>query len=295
LNQLHSLKSEVIFTNMPEYLIEYYMHTVSFACVAANPITAARVPFISASQLLFVDNLAAEDYIGKLCGTWLDILATIPHIFRLGAIMHRRKLGTSTLEDESDEFLDFGDIEDRLQASALREHGVKPSNTYEKVALLFKIAATLYLWSLLDEPLLHNPDVITIDEDAELQDEDYEYEDPDERRQKLHKVFMKQIIGQAERLLPTVPLESDFNLALCWPMLILGCFTKDKGTEEFIEQRLIAITNQSGVGNSLETLFILKHVWSLPLSKRSPWAIWQYVQDSRCRECTCPRCTPFLF
>ncbi|EHK42989.1 hypothetical protein TRIATDRAFT_163683, partial [Trichoderma atroviride IMI 206040] len=246
LNNLHTLSSEEIFDSMPDYLIEYYMHTVSLACVAANPITATGFPFISASQLAIVDGLVVEDYIGKLSGTWLDIMATIPHIFRLGAIMYRRKLGTSTFEDTPGEFLDFADIEDRLQASALIEDGRKRVDTWQKVALLFKIAATCYLWSLLDEPLLHNPD-------------------------KLHRVFMKQIITQADELLPTITLDSDFNLALCWPMLILGCLTKDKGTEEFIEQRLIDIADQSAVGNCLETLFVLKHVWSLPMSERSPW------------------------
>ncbi|KAM0524768.1 hypothetical protein ACHAPE_000869 [Trichoderma viride] len=206
LNNLHKLNSEEIFINMPEYLIEYYMHTVSFACVAANPITATGVPFITAPQLSFVDEMAAEGYAGNLCRSWLDILATIPHIFRLGAIMYRRKLGTSTFEDASGEFLDFADIEDRLQASALCE-GRRRTHIWDKIALLFKIAATLYLWSLLDEPILYNPHVVIIPEDAELQDEDYEYNDPDERRQKLHKVLMKQIIGQAERLLPTITLE----------------------------------------------------------------------------------------
>lgn len=294
LNNLHMLNSEEIFINMPEYLIEYYMHTVSFACVAANPITATGVPFITAPQLSFVDEMAAEGYAGNLCRSWLDILATIPHIFRLGAIMYRRKLGTSTFEDASGEFLDFADIEDRLQASALCE-GRRRTHIWDKIALLFKIAATLYLWSLLDEPILYNPHVVIIPEDAELQDEDYEYNDPDERRQKLHKVLMKQIIGQAERLLPTITLESSLNNAICWPLLILGCLTKHRATAKFIEQRLIAIANISAIGNSLETLFILKHVWSLPMSERSPWKIWQYVQDSRCRECTCPQCTPFLF
>lgn len=271
------------------------MHTVSFACVAANPITATGVPFISAPQLSFVDEMAAEGYAGNFCRSWLDILATIPHIFRLGAIMYRRKLGTSTFEDAPGEFLDFADIEDRLQASALCEDGRERIHAWQKVALLFKIAATLYLWSLLDEPILYDPNVVVIHEDAELQEEDYEYNDPDERRQKLHKVLMKQIIGQAERLLPTIEVESHFNLSLGWPMLILGCLTKDRSTEKFIEQRLIATANQSSIGNSLETLFVLKHVWSLPMSERSPWRIWQYVQDSRCRECTCPQCTPFLF
>ncbi|KAK1252611.1 hypothetical protein MKX08_003798 [Trichoderma sp. CBMAI-0020] len=274
LTNLHRLSSEEIFLSMPDFLIEYYMHTVSLACVAANPVTATGVPFISAPQLAIVDRLVVEDYVGNLCGTWLDIMATIPHIFRLGAIMYRRKLGTSTFEDASSEFLDFADIEDRLQASAQIEAGCKRTHTWQKVALLFKIAATLYLWSLLDEPLLHNPDVVPIDEDAELQYEDYEYDDPDERRQKLHKVFMKEIIQQADELLPTITLDSDFNLALCWPMLILGCFTKNKGTEEFIEQRLIDIAHQSTVGNCLETLFILRHVWTLPMSERSPWRIW---------------------
>ncbi|KAL7894789.1 hypothetical protein HDV63DRAFT_138265 [Trichoderma sp. SZMC 28014] len=295
LNNLHRLNSEEIFINMPEYLIEYYMHTVSFACVAANPITATGVPFISAPQLTLVDDLAAEGYVGKLCGTWLDILATIPHIFRLGAIMHRRKLGTSTFEDGSDEFLDFFDIEDRLQASAWCGNTRNPSDMWDKVALLFKAAAALYLWSLLDEPLLRDPNIVPIDEDADPQQENWEFDDPDERRIKLHKVFMKQMLGRAELLLPTVMLETDFNLALCWPMLIVGCFTKDSDTQKFIEQRLIAVANQSGVGNSLETLFLLKHIWGLPMSERSPWRIWQYVQDSRCRACTCPRCMPLLF
>ncbi|KAL6885996.1 hypothetical protein GGI43DRAFT_279686 [Trichoderma evansii] len=294
LNSLHKLNSEDIFINMPEYLIEYYMHTVSFACVAANPITAAGVPFISAPQLLFVDSLAAKGYLGKLCGSWLDILATIPHIFRLGAIMYRRKLGTSAFQDASDEFLNFGNIEDRLMVSAPFK-GRDPVYVIGKIALLFKIAALLYLWSLLDEPLLQDKDSECYDEDAELQDEDYECEDQNEWRQKMHKVHMKSILEQAQRILPTIPLEEHFNIALCWPMLIIGCFTKDKRTEEFIEQRLIAIANRFGVGNPLETLFVLKYVWNLPRNKRSPWMIWHYVQNSKCRECTCPKCIPLLF
>lgn len=279
---------------MPEYLIEYYMHTVSFACVATNPITAAGVPFISAPQLLFVDNLAAKGYLGKLCGSWLDILATIPHIFRLGAILYRHKLGTSAFQDAPDEFLSFGGIEDRLMVSAPCGEG-EPINIIDKIAVLFKIAALLYLWSLLDEPLLRDEDFECRDEDAGIQDEDLECEDQNEWRQKMHKVTMKSIRLQAERMLPTIPLEDNFNLALCWPMLIIGCFTKDKRTEEFIEQRLIAIANRFGVGNPLETLFVLKYVWNLPMNKRSPWMIWQYVQNSKCRECTCPKCIPCLF
>ncbi|KAL9488348.1 hypothetical protein ACSS6W_000625 [Trichoderma asperelloides] len=294
LNSLHSLDSEAIFINMPECLIEYYMHTVSFACVAANPITAAGVPFITAPQLLFVDSLAAKGYLGKLCGSWLDILATIPHIFRLGAIMYCRKLGTSTFQDASDEFLNFGDIEARLMVSAPCGNG-DPIYTIDKIAFLFKIAALLYLWSLLDEPLLQDQDIESFDEDAELQDEDFECDDQNEWRQKMHKVTMKSMLKQAERILPTIPLGDNLNLALSWPMLIMGCFTKNNDTEKFIEQRLIAIANRFGVGNSLETLFVLKYIWNIPVNRRSPWMIWQYIQNSRCRECTCPKCIPFLF
>ncbi|PTB45268.1 hypothetical protein M441DRAFT_23514 [Trichoderma asperellum CBS 433.97] len=294
LNRLHSLDSEEIFINMPECLIEYYMHTVSFACIAANPITAAGVPFITAPQLLFVDSLAAKGYLGKLCGSWLDILATIPHIFRLGAIMYRRKLGTSTFQDASGDFLNFGDIEDRLMASAPCSNG-DPIHTIDKIAFLFKIAALLYLWSLLDEPLLQDQGIECYDEDAELQDEDFECDDQNEWRQKMHKVTMKSMLKQAERILPTIPVEDNLNLALCWPMLIMGCFTKNKDTEKFIEQRLIAIVNQFGVGNPLETLFVSKYLWNIPVNRRSPWMIWHYIQNSRCRECTCPKCIPFLF
>ncbi|GFP53160.1 hypothetical protein TASIC1_0002034400 [Trichoderma asperellum] len=264
LNSLHSLDSEAIFINMPECLIEYYMHTVSFACVAANPITAAGVPFITAPQLLFVDSLAAKGYLGKLCGSWLDILATIPHIFRLGAIMYCRKLGTSTFQDASDEFLNFGDIEARLMVSAPCGNG-DPIYTIDKIAFLFKIAALLYLWSLLDEPLLQDQDIESFDEDAELQDEDFECDDQNEWRQKMHKVTMKSMLKQAERILPTIPLGDNLNLALSWPMLIMGCFTKNNDTEKFIEQRLIAIANRFGVGNPLETLFVLKYIWNIPV------------------------------
>lgn len=294
LNNLHSLNPEEIFINMPEYLIEHYMHSVSFACVATNPITAAAVPFINAPQLLFVDNMKRNGYVGKLCGSWLDILATIPHIFRLGSIVYRHKLGISNIEDAPGVYLNFGDIEDRLMASAAHKGGER-TDIIDKVAVLFKIAAMLYLWSLLDEPLLQDHDAVTLDEDAMIPAGVTDSIGQDEARRQRDKEISEQIIRQAEGILPTIMLEDNFNLALCWPMLIIGCFTKDKGTEKFIEKRLIAIAEGFGVGNSLETLFILKHVWSLPMDKRSPWKIWQYIQDSRCRECTCPKCIPLLF
>lgn len=270
------------------------MHTVSFACVATNPITAAAVPFINAPQLLFVDNMTRKGYVGKLCGSWLDILATIPHIFRLGSIVYRHKLGISNIEDAPGVYLNFGDIEDRLMASAAHKGGER-TDIIDKVAVLFKIAAMLYLWSLLDEPLLQDHDAVTLDEDAMIPAGVTDSIGQDEARRQRDKEISEQIIRQAEGILPTIMLEDNFNLALCWPMLIIGCFTKDKGTEKFIEKRLIAIAEGFGVGNSLETLFILKHVWSLPMDKRSPLKIWQYIQDSRCRECTCPKCIPLLF
>ncbi|KAL7919373.1 hypothetical protein ACQKWADRAFT_301550 [Trichoderma austrokoningii] len=292
LADLHRLNSDNVFVNMPEYLIEYYMHTVSFACVATDPSTAADIPFISLPQLSFADGVADTGYVGKLCGTWLDTLVTIPHIFRLGAIMWRRHLGTSTFQGDTKQFLDFGDIEARLGVSAQCE-GQMAIYPYEKVAQLFKASAALYLWSLLDEPPLYNPDAVV--EDVDIDSEYYQCEDQDERRSMLYRPMMKSMVHQAERLLRSIPPEDSFNHALCWPMLIVGILTREKGMQAFIEQRLIGIANQSCVGNPLETLFILKHAWKLARHERTPWAIWRYVQDSRCRQCSCPRCMPFLF
>ncbi|KAM0260881.1 hypothetical protein ACHAQJ_002499 [Trichoderma viride] len=268
LDNLLTLPHDEICKNMPDFLLEYYIHNVSFACLAADPARAPQLPFMTQPLQDAITALVAKRYHGKLCGSWLTILAIIPLIFRLGTILHQARANPSTAYWPNFN-VEFGKVQCWLVNFNPRSSKALDLVSHS-MSILFKNAAMLYLLSLLDSPHRQVP-------------------------VGLYKNFRDKALLNVHRLLSYIPQDATINVALCWPLLVIGCCTPDKSLQGLIRQRLVDIAGRFGVGNALETLFILQHVWTLPLDKRSPWRISQYIENTKCWACSCPKCIPSIF
>ncbi|KAL7791928.1 fungal-specific transcription factor domain-containing protein [Trichoderma ceciliae] len=273
----HSTAAKAILTNLltfpfddickdlPDFLVEYYMYTASFACLSANAARAESVPFMSQTLRDMADDMYVEQYQGKLCGSWLEMLITIQDIFELGMAM-RRETADPSSGYSPNHFVDFGTIQARL--FSFKPTGLRGSVSTE-AAILFRNAAMLYLWTLLESPHVPKP-------------------------QGSYSKVMRGALYDAVRALKAIPDDSSVNKALCWPMLIVGCCTADEGIKLLISVRLHYTARLYNVGNPLETHSLLQHIWKLPSQERSPWMVWKYIQDSKFAGCTCPKCLKFF-
>lgn len=271
---LVTLPHEEICKNLPDILIEYYMHTAAFACIAADVTTAKSIPFVSETLLDAADDLIIGNYHGKLCGSWLPILGVIQGIFHLGISMRPYVDGPSDAPSASpstgytpNHFVTFGKIQEKLFSFAPARD---PSIANIEAATLFRNAALLYLWSLLEWPHAAKP-------------------------QGSYAGYMKGAYLDALRQLDRISEISSVNRALCWPLLIIGCFATTARVRGLVASRLSNISGRFKVGNALETLLVLRHVWKLPLEKRNPWMVHKSIRETKCWGCVCKACIPQLF
>ncbi|KAL7916206.1 hypothetical protein GGI35DRAFT_25544 [Trichoderma velutinum] len=252
---------EEICRNLPDILVEYYMHTTMFACLTADITVAERIPFVSDTFRDTVDEMAAANYNGRLCGTWLPIMVSVQNIFTLGIAMRPYVIGPLDIPRPGpstgyspDLFVTFGRIQERLFTF---EPALDETSADFEAAVLWRNAALLYLWSLLDWPHAAKP----AGPYAEM----------------IHNAFRDAIGRLAE-----IDRDDRVNKTICWPLLIVGCYAMDKRHQSYIGSRLLDISNRFKVGNALETYFVLHHVWSQPAVRRSPWLVHKSIRATKC-------------
>ncbi|KAL6698422.1 hypothetical protein J3F84DRAFT_346752 [Trichoderma pleuroticola] len=257
---LTTLPHEEVCNNLPYVLVEYYMHTAMFACLAADITAADTIPFVSDAFQDVVDRMVARNYHGMLCGTWLPIMVSIHDIFTLG--MSMRPYGNGPLSVPSpgpstghlaDHFFTFGRIQEQLFhfIPALDE-----SSPHFEAGVLWRNAALLYLWSLLEWPHTAKPAG--------------PYSD-----------MIRNTFDDALRQLGQIGKEDSVNKTISWPLLVVGCFAMERGDQDFIASRLIDSSARFKVGNALETCVILRHVWAQPVAWRSPWLLRRSIRATK--------------
>ncbi|KAL6871589.1 hypothetical protein HDV57DRAFT_316556 [Trichoderma longibrachiatum] len=259
---------------VPPVLLEYYMHAACFACVAADVTKAESVPFMSEALRDTVDDMVEAKYIGKLCGSWLQIMVVVQSIFELG--MRMRPFADDASDDPTggpstgympNHFVTFGQIQERLFRFKPNKD---PLCENVEAATFFRDATMLYLWSLLEWPHASTPPG-------------------------SYSNYMESSYKDALLQLSRISEIASINKALCWPLLIVGCFAKTAKVKGIITSRLLSIAGRFKVGNALETLFLLQHVWSLPFARRNPWMVHKSIRHTRCCGCVCSDCMSRLF
>ncbi|KAK2608580.1 hypothetical protein QQS21_002927 [Conoideocrella luteorostrata] len=235
--------------DLPEFLVEYYMHMVASSMISKDPrgtSQAALSPAIedAAKQLL------AKNYMGQLCGCWLEILTLIPQVFQLGQSILRTgdQPGLSTSPDD---IITFGLLQSQLLGFI---PSAMASPTSQLAALVFKQATLLYLWSIFGTP-------------------------QQGAQNTMHAGLMNSAVMEAVSYLNQLPASERVNTSLCWPLTVIGCCTTDPSVHNILRSRLQAMIDTIGLGNMRQALTLLEHVWEQPPQKISPWTLRSVMQQ----------------
>ncbi|KPM39700.1 hypothetical protein AK830_g6877 [Neonectria ditissima] len=241
-------KSEV-FDDLPDFLVEYYMHIAASSMISIDPHYSSQ-PLLSADIENLARGLVERKYVGQLCGCWLELLILITQIFHLGQGMMTPVEGQSS-SPSPDSIVTFG----FLQSQALAFFPDVAVTAHSRLAgLVFKQAVLLYLWTILGTP--HQ-----------------------ESENSSHRALMIAAVSDAVILLGQLPATVRVNTSLCWPLAVIGCCTTDPTIQEILRIRLQTMVDTIGLGNMRETLVLLEHVWRQPLEDISPWSLCKAMRE----------------
>lgn len=227
-----------------DFLIEYYTHMSVLSMISVDPQHCAN-PLLDTTIEKMARKLIDKKYIGQLCGCWLELLLTIPHIFDLGQRMRRPE------RPSPDDMIMFS----LLQAQIMAFEPDSGVNEESRLAgLVFKQAVSLYLWSMLGCSQEGQADG-------------------------LHSDLIQTAVTEGIALLEQIPATCRVNTSLCWPLTIIGCCTTEKSLQAILRTRLQTMFSCIGLGNMGETLRLLELVWAFPSDQRSPWVLCELMQE----------------
>ncbi|KAK0390047.1 hypothetical protein NLU13_3620 [Sarocladium strictum] len=242
--ELSADDGKVIPQDFMDFLIEYYTHMSVLSMISVNPQHCSN-PLLDVTIERLARKLIEKRYVGQLCGCWLELLLTIPHIFDLGQRMRTPD------RPSPDDMIMFGLLQAQITAF---EPDARVSEATRLAALVFKQAVLLYLWSILGC---------------------FQQEQGDS----MHSDLMSTAVTEGIALLEQIPATCRINTSLCWPLTIIGCCTTEESLRVTLRTRLQSMFSCIGLGNMGETLLLLELVWTLPLEQRSPWFLYELMQE----------------
>lgn len=236
--------------DLPEFLVEYYMHMVASSLISmdtrASSAQAALSPVIEDAA----KQLVANNYMGQLCGCWLEILLLIPQVFQLGQSILRTD-GHLESPTSPDDVITFGLLQTQILGFV---PSIMAGLNSQLAGLVFKQAALLYLWSIFGTPQQN-------------------------AKSSMHADLMNRAVMEAVSLLHQLPASERLNTSLCWPLMVIGCCTTDREVQHVLCLRLQAMIETIGLGNMQQTLTLLQHVWEQPSESISPWTLRTVMQQ----------------
>ncbi|KFG77556.1 putative C6 transcription factor [Metarhizium anisopliae] len=232
--------------DLPDFLVEYYMHMVACSMISKDARGGSQ-PALSPAIENAAKQLLDKNYTGQLCGSWLEMLTLIPQVFQLGQSMLRTGAASATPDD----IITFGLLQSQILGFA---PSLLASTSSQLAGLVFKQAALLYLWSIFGTP-----------QQAPA-------------RQTMHGDLMNGAVLEAVALLGQLPASERVNTSLCWPLTVVGCCTTSVDVQQALRARLETMIDTIGLGNMRQTLALLEHVWEQDPGDISPWTLRAVMQ-----------------
>ncbi|KAF7591088.1 hypothetical protein BBP40_001987 [Aspergillus hancockii] len=247
LTRLLSLSDSAVPKDLKDFVIEYYTYTAAVSMISID----ARV----SHQLLLNFDLEQKarlllqsEYVGNLCGCWLELLLLIPCIFDLGR--QWMMLDGQPAMPTADDIAMFGS----LQAQIMRWDPF--SFVTPEVFLagrVFQQAMLLYLYTSLGS--------FSRAEDG------------------MHQGLINAAIAEGMSYLNQLSATARINSGLCWPIAVVGSCLFDVDQQDQLRQRLTTMVNTFGLGNMQRTLLLLENMWQMPLEEAGPWNICRAMQQ----------------
>ncbi|KAF7561259.1 hypothetical protein G7046_g2869 [Stylonectria norvegica] len=235
--------------DLPDFLVEYYMHMAASSMISIDPHYSSH-PLLSPDIEQLARGLLAKNYVGQLCGCWLELLILIPQIFHLGQNMMPTAEGQPVFPS-ADDILTFGFLQSQVLAF-FPDPSV--SQSARLAGLVFKQAVILYLWSILGSPYQKNENG-------------------------THQTLIHGAVSDAISLLSQFPASVRVNTSLCWPLAVIGCCTSDPDVQQILRTRLQTMLDTIGLGNMRQTLVLLEHIWKQPPEETSPWTLCKAMRE----------------
>ncbi|RYP45495.1 hypothetical protein DL768_008162 [Monosporascus sp. mg162] len=232
--------------DLKAFILEYYVYTASTTMISVAP-TIYESPFIKPELEYEAQKLADKGYVGPLCGCWLPLLLLIPRIFELG-----RRSMTADIKPPfptADDFATFSTLQAQILAFV---PSAPPNRDVEICGYVHQHALHLYLLTCLAGH---------------------------QSSKGLHRAYINSSLDQAFFYLGLLSPESRVNTSIGWALAVIGSCTTDQSQQNELRNRLGTMFRTLRLGNIKATSELLEHVWALPLSERSPWAICWVMQD----------------
>ncbi|VUC24905.1 unnamed protein product [Clonostachys rosea] len=226
-----------------DFLVEYYIHMTATSMLSMD-VQYGSQPFFKPSIRQAAETLVTKNYIGQLCGAWLEILLLIPRIFQLGQRMRKKPVHPETL-------ITFGCYQSQIQAFL---PSLSASASAITAGLVFKQAGLLYLWTILSNPLKPSADDTFSD-------------------------LIRGAVNTAFTQLGHLSATERVNTSLCWPITIIGCCTADPAIRSQLRERLHIMSRTIGLGNMKRTVALLECVWKGESEDISPWTLYKSMQE----------------
>ncbi|RHZ47000.1 uncharacterized protein CDV56_103846 [Aspergillus thermomutatus] len=233
--------------DLKNFVIEYYTYTATVSMISIDA-RVSRQLFLNFDLEQRARQLLESEYVGNLCGCWLELLLMIPCIFDLGRqwMMEDGQPNLPTADD----IAMFGS----LQAQILR-WAPYPSVTPEvfMAGRIFQQAMLLYLYTSLGAF--------------------------SRAEQGIYQGLIDAAITDAMSYLNQLSATARINSGLCWPIAVVGSCLSDMDQQNSLRQRLHTMVNTFGLGNMQRTLLLLEHMWQVPLEDAGPWNICRAMQQ----------------
>ena len=232
--------------DLKAFVIEYYVYTASVSMISIDARLSGQI-FLNFDLEQRARELLTTQYVGNLCGCWLELLLLIPCIFDLGRqwMMEDAQIITPTADD----IAMFASV----QAQILR-WSPYPSVDPEVflAGLIFQQAMLVYLYTSMGG---------------------YKYS-----ANGMYKGLVQTAVAEAMTLLDELSPIVRINSGMCWPIAVVGSCLESLEQQDRLRSRLTAMAAQFGLGNMHRTLQLLEAMWQLPLSEAGPWNICRTMQ-----------------
>lgn len=233
--------------DLKAFVVEYYVYTASVSMISIDARLSGQL-FLNFDLEQRARGLLTTNYVGNLCGCWLELLLLIPCIFDLG-----RQWMTGEAEAHvptADELAMFASIQAQIMRWA--PYASVDPDVY-MAGLIFQQAMLIYLYSALGG---------------------YQFS-PDGIYKGLIQAAVTDAMAYLEQLLPNARI----NSGMCWPIAVVGSCLEDKDQQEYLRSRTSLMATHFGIGNMRRTLQLLEAMWEQPFNEAGPWNISRTMQE----------------
>lgn len=230
-------------------MIEYYAYTASVSMISVDARLSGQL-FLNFDLEQRARQLLSTQYVGNLCGCWLELLLLIPCIFDLGRQWMMED--AQAIIPTADEIAMFASIQAQILRWSPYAHVIPEVYL---AGLIFQQAMLVYLYTSLGS---------------------YQYA-PDG----MYKGLIETALTDAMSYLDDLSPQARINSGLCWPIAVVGSCLSTPEHQERLRTRLGAMSSHFGLGNMHRTLLLLEAMWQLSPSEAGPWNICRTMQQNQ--------------